>query len=241
MTTENPVRPRAWRLRFTLRLVLVALTLNCIWLAIHTQRARQQQRIVAHIQNTWGSVVYDCDHGLTRKTVEGSPVPKWLLSRLGKDFFHTVIAAHVRGEVQLAEVSKLSSLKDLTIWKEDLTDVDMQHVARLRILQNLMVQSDKHQTLPGDYPDTTQIGDGSLATLAAMPQLEYVYLEGTRFTGRGLAALADSRSLREINIHNCDATVTAADVEPLRQLGRIKKLAVWRWTEGKGDEVVATW
>jgi hypothetical protein len=249
-TRPNPLRtaasnrlfgPRRPRLRFTLRLLLAAVTVTCVWLAIHTQRARQQQQVVQHIQAKWGSVTYDYDHGLAAKTGEGSPVPRWLLSRLGKDFFHSVTAAHVRGEVNLAEVAKLSSLEDLTIWKEDLTDADMEHVTRLCNLLSLVIQSDKHQTLPGDYPDTTHIGDGSLAILATLPRLQKVYLDGYHFTGRGLAALATSRSLREINVRNCDASVTATDVEPLRKNGLIKKLAVRRWTEANGEEVVASW
>jgi hypothetical protein len=239
-SAQAPSRKRL-RLRFTLRLLLAATTILCIWLAIHTQRARQQQRILEHIQATYGSGVYDCDHGPVSKTGEGSPVPRWLLARLGKDFFHSVTSAHVRGQVDLSEVAKLSALKDLTIWKEDLTDADMKHVARLRNLRSLVIQSDKHQSLPGDYPDTTRIGDDSLAILATMPSLEIVYLEGSHFSGRGLAALATSRSLKEIDIRNCDASVWEADVEPLRHSGRIKKLAVRRWTEGQGSQVVAAW
>ena len=236
-----PARPCPRWFRFTLRLLLAAMTVMCIWLALHTHRARQQQQIVKHIQAAWGSVTYDCDHPAAAKSGDVSPVPRWLLNRLGRDFFHTVTAAHVRGEVKMAEVARLSSLNDLTIWKEDLVDADMQHVARLRTLRSLVVQSDKHQTLPGDYPDTTNIGDGSLAILATLPRLEIVHLDGYHFSGRGLASLAASQSLRKINIRNCDASVTAADVEPLRRSGRITKLGVRRWTEGKGEEVVATW
>jgi hypothetical protein len=228
------------RLRFTLRLALVAMTVLCIGLAIWTQRAREQRRIVRHIDERIGSVGYNFERVPPTRTGDAqSPVPKWLLDRLGVDFFHSVTQAHVRGEVDLAEVSRLTSLRELTIWKHDLTDEQFAHVARLRDLQMLIVQSDMHASLPGDYPDTTQIGDASLAVVADLPRLERAYLDGTHFSGRGLARLAQSRSLRNVSVNCCDQSVRAAHAEPFR--GRVEKLLIRTWTPGIGTKTVAEW
>jgi hypothetical protein len=160
---------------------------------------------------------------------------------LGKDFFHSVTSAHVRGEVELSEVARMSALKHLVIWKEDLADSDIEKLTRLADLRNLMVQSDRHRPLPGSFHPATRIGDRSLAILARMPQLELIYLEGDHFTSWGIAELGVSRSLRAVDLRNCDASVTEADIEPLRQAGRINTLSVRRWKDGGPDDVVASW
>lgn len=241
MDPASASRPRPGpRLRFTLRLLLIAVTLLCIGLAIWTHRAREQRRIVQQINKTWGTVTYDYEQIPTPKMPTArSPVPKWLLDRLGIDFFHSVVRAHVRGNVDLAEVSRLNSIRDLTIWKHDLTDDQFAHVARLGNLQSLTVQSDMHASLPGDYPDTTQISDPSLAVVAALPSLERVYLDGTHFTPQGLARLAESRSLTNVSVNCCDEGVVARHADPFR--ARVGKLTIRKWTPGIGQETVAQW
>jgi hypothetical protein len=227
-------------LRFTLRLALVAITLLCIGLAVWTQRAREQRRIVQHIDVAYGSVDYDYEQIPTPKLPTArSPVPQWLLDRLGVDFFHSVVRAHVRGKVDMEQVSRLTSLRELTIWKHDLTDEQFAHVARLRNLQVLIVQSDMHASLPGDYPDTTQIGDASLAVVADLPNLQRVYLDGTRFGPEGLARLAESASLRDVCVNCCDERVRPEHAEPFR--GRANKLKLRTWTEGIGQKTLAEW
>ncbi len=228
--------------QFTLRLLLAVVTLLCIGLAIWTHRAREQTRIVKHIRENYGTVMYDWEPQPTPKinTVR-SPVPAWLLERLGEDFFHRVVWAHVRGDVDLEQVSRLTAIRDLTIWKEDLTDETLRPITRLSNLRTLTIQSDKHQSLPGDYPDTTRIGDPSLALIALMPRLEKVYADGINFSAEGLAALAESRSLHTVWINHCHASVTPADVKPLLQSGRLQRLMVRKWTPGIGEEEVMDW
>ena len=226
-------------LRFTLRLLLAAMAALCIALGWWTQRARRQARIVAGIVKTYGTVTYDFEPQLTPKMYRRrSPLPAWLVERLGEDFFHSVVRAHVRGEVDLAQVSELTAITDLTIWKEDLTDETLLPIARLRGLKRLVIQSDKHQGLPGDYPDTTRITDGSLAGIAALPKLEEVYLDGTHFTAAGISELARSNSLRKVYVRCCDESVTAAASAPFDSAGRVTKLTIRKWTPGKGEEFV---
>jgi hypothetical protein len=228
------------RLRFTLRLALVAMTVLCIGLAVWTHRAREQRRIVEQIEKTWGSVTYDYEQIPTPKVPTAkSSVPKWLLDRLGVDFFHSVVRAHVRGDVDLDQVSRLTSIRELTIWKHDLTDEQFAHVGRMSNLEILIVQSDMHASLPGDYPDTTQIGDPSLAVVASLPMLQAAYLDGSHFTAQGLTWLAHSRSLNTVQVNCCDEHVRQEDAEPFRP--RVGKLTVRKWSPGIGQQTVAQW
>jgi hypothetical protein len=238
--TAPPDPCRRLPLRFTLRLLLVAVTALCMGLAVWTHRAREQRRIVHQIEKTWGSVSYDYESAPPLKSGDAqSPVPKWLLDRAGVDFFHRVVRAHVRGDVDLAQVSRLASIRELTIWKHDLTDQQFGHIARMRNLQELIVQSDRHASLPGDYPDTTRIGDPSLAVVAGLPKLRRVYLDGTRFTPEGLASLAQSRSLENVWVNCCDQSVQAQHADPFR--ARVGKLTLRTWTPEIGQRTVAQW
>jgi hypothetical protein len=152
-----------------------------------------------------------------------------------------VVRAHIRGDVDLKEVARLKSIKGLTIWNEDLSDDQFKHVAKLDRLRDLTVQSGKYGFLPGEYPDTTRIGDRSLASIAKLPNLDTVYIEGTGITRSGLAELSNSESLRIVVIRGCDSSVTADDVEPIRRTGRVIRLQVHKWTPEVGVEVVANW
>jgi hypothetical protein len=229
--------------RFTLRVLLAVVTLLCIGLAVWTHRAREQARIVQHIEQHYGNVMYDWEPQPTPKiNTARSPVPAWLLDRLGEDFFHSVVWAHVRGGVDMEQVSRLTAVRELTIWKEDLTDETLRPIENLRKLRKLTIQSDMHRSL-GDYPDTTQIGDKSLALIAQLPRLEKLYVDGMGFTGEGLRALAQSQSqsLHTVWINHCHTSVTPADVKPLLQSGRLQRLMIRKWTEGVGEEEVIDW
>jgi hypothetical protein len=227
--------------RFTLRVLLAVVTLLCIGLAVWTHRAREQARIVKHIEQKYGNVMYDWEPQPTPKNnTAKSPVPAWLLNRLGEDFFHRVVWAHVRGGVDLEQVSRLTALRELTIWKEDLTDETLRPIANLHKLRKLTIQSDMHQSL-GDYPDTTRVGDPSLSLIAYLPRLETLYVDGMGFTAKGLATLAESQSLHTIWINNCHASVTSADAQPFLRAGRVKRLMIRKWTPGVGDEDVIDW
>jgi hypothetical protein len=234
-------RPRRFWPRFTLRVLLAVMTALCIGLAIWTHRAREQARIVKHIEEHYGTVMYDWEPQPAPKMNDArSPVPAWLLDRLGEDFFHQVVWAHVRGDVDMEQVSRLTAIRELTIWKEDLTDDMFRPIANLRKLRKLTIQSDMHQSL-GDYPDTTHLGDPSLSLIAQMPRLEQLYVDGMGFTAEGLAALAESQSLRSVWINHCHTSVTPADVQPLLQTGRLQRIMVRKWTEGIGEEEVMDW
>ena len=219
--------------RFTLRILLAVVTLLCIGLALWTQRAREQKRVADQIRLSGGRVVYDfeAENTWTRlvstfpfqdlndfhfnfgdDTVvdKESSVPPWLLDLLGEDFFHTVVRANVRDCDELKDIVSLWYLRELTVGR-GVNDKDIEHVSRLRHLKQLWVVSESRMT------------DLSLTSLAAMSSLEIVYIEG-EFTSKGLIALAQSPSLREVRVTGCDKSVDEAVVEIFRNEGRVETL-----------------
>jgi hypothetical protein len=224
-------RPRRFWPRFTLRVVLVLMTLLCVGLAYWTQRARQQKRLADQVRLSGGQAFYDFEAdnlsaqltfafsydqyfeillGGKQSVEKGSDVPRWLLDPLGQDYFHTIVRANVCDCDELQEIEAFPRLQELVIGR-GATDDDIEHVARLRHLKQLCVGADSKLT------------DRSLKALATMPALEIVFLDGT-FSAKGLADLAQSASLRQIRATGCDDSVDLQVVELIRRAGRVKSL-----------------
>src|SRR5687768_11844813 len=90
--TPKP-RRRFWQ--FSLRMLMFAmLVLGVLFglFAIRLERARRQAAAVATIRGLGGEVYYDFEVQPNVKpgTVPQSSVSRWLLARLGPDFFHDV-------------------------------------------------------------------------------------------------------------------------------------------------------
>lgn len=230
---------RRFSLRFTLRTLLLLVTMLCIWLGIHTQRARRQKELVEEIQRNIGSVEYDFEYRAGGKGK--SWAPKWLLDRLGIDFFHGVKQVHTRERKLLPKLAAMPALVELIIWDHELTDTDLAALRGHPRLQSFRVASDLHATLPGDYPDTTLVGDSSLKLIGELPALEEVAIDGYHITDQGLADLAKSRTLRSIFVDQCDASVTPAAAEPFRERKTVEKLWLRKWVEHQGDVNLAKW
>src|SRR5215218_6949703 len=81
--------------RFSLRTLLVALTVLGISLGIWVRRADRQRRAVAAIRSTFSEVFYDLNEApngtFDRAFQRASFVPSWLIGRMGIDYFHPVI------------------------------------------------------------------------------------------------------------------------------------------------------
>ena len=241
-TTGSQTAPLQPRLRFTLRTLLLGVTVFCVWLGIHAHRAREQKKLVEEIQKNIGSVSYDYENWNAPPGQRGeSWVPRWLRERLGVDFFHTIKQVHTRERKLLPRIAQLSSLTELEIWDHELTDEDLEPLRGHSRLKALRVASDLHATLSGDYPDTTLLGDPSLALVGKLPALEEVALDGYHFTGKGLVDLAKSRSLRSIYVDHCDETVQPSAIEPFRDAERVDRLWIRKWVEHQGDVDLAQW
>src|SRR5688572_22036394 len=91
-TAPNP--RRRW-IRFSLRTLLILLTLACLWLGWQAKRARDQRQAIATIRAAAGTVLYTyqfdangvfADYGNKLKPL----APAWLRDALGQDFFISI-------------------------------------------------------------------------------------------------------------------------------------------------------
>ncbi len=221
---------RSYWPRFTLRLLLAVLTVLCIWLGIHTHRAREQKRIVRRIELSSGRVSYDYESPGTFGPFgppgeAASSVPPWLLDRLGVDFFHSVVAAHILDPGDLPDVCRLDTLRRLVVSNAGANDADVLHVARLANLRELTINSGR--SYPSDRP--TRLTDRSLAIVGQMPNIQSVDLYCAGFTAGGIETLAENDMLTSVVLHGCRDDVDAAAALPFRKSGRVRRLELSGW------------
>ncbi len=87
--------------QFRLRTLLVLLTALSVWLGLHVRSVRMQQDVVQAIHDYGGWIRYDFQFPsgqFSHKDFDPkaeSAVPKWLLDRLGLDFFYSVVQVNL--------------------------------------------------------------------------------------------------------------------------------------------------
>ena len=124
-TKQTPKRKR-W-LRYSLRTLLVVITILCIALGYWTYRAKRQRAVVKWVEENGGEVHYDFEldeYGYTIKAAK-PPSPKWMQAFLGNDYLATVV--HVRlenSEVKDVEpLAQLEQLEELILDKTQVRDL----------------------------------------------------------------------------------------------------------------------
>jgi hypothetical protein len=183
-----PASRRRW-FRISVRALLLLVLLIGCWLGWMVRAARIQHEAVEAIQEAGGRIMYDWEweNDFPMKN-EGPRVPKWLVDRLGIDYFGAVVyvefnvfdtyvmvkgkdagfdAARLqsyrrRFDAALAQVGRLRRLEELKLSSSEVTDAGLKHLMGLTALKKLELGS-------------TQVTDAGVQELQrALPNLEIV-------------------------------------------------------------------
>ena len=184
-------------LRFTLRSLLLLITLTALWLGVNVHRANQQRRAVQRITQRGGNVRYDYQfaaNGNPNPNLDSSH-PAWLRRFVGDDFLHNVESVGldflddpVRDE-DLRLLKHLPRVRLLYLGGGKITDDGLAHLQHLRRLELLVLAKN---------PIT---GEG-IPYLARLPRLEWIDLSWTKVDDAHLAGLARLMALRRIDLTN---------------------------------------
>jgi hypothetical protein len=191
-STIRPAR-RKW-LTLSLRSLLLLFTLLAVWVGIVANRAREQRRIVTALSQ-YPSVMIMYDHEWDLSAGGEIPKPRplgpppgspWIRSRLGDEYFVTVIGVFLTGDwdrkteqptsTALELIRDLPCLRVLSLEKSSITDAGLATVANQTDLTYLWL-------------DDTAISDAGLVHLRRMTNLKRLYLRNSQVTDAGIDTL----------------------------------------------------
>ncbi len=195
-----------WRyLRLSLRALIVLVLLIGGGLGWMVHRARVQREAVAAIERAGDKGWYDWEWSDGHPNPSGQPRwPKWLVDRIGVDYFGHVSAVFTRraSDRELAKISNLGQLECLLIGGSSVTDAGLAHLEGMSRLQALNLQH-------------TRITDAGLAHLKKLTSLQDLGLGDTGVSDAGLPHLEGLTHLKTLALE--ETRVTAAGVRKLQK------------------------
>ena len=243
--SDPPKRKRRW-FQFSLRTMMVFVTLLCLGLGLNSIRVRanRQRATVEKLRSIKAVVLYDYEtdelgNALNLTRVQ-KPGPEWLVNFLGVDWFAT--AVHVTAhEIDDGTVEALADLPNLKLLHVVETPPSLFQVVgclnALRVLElernrtpfRPLIDEDwkgfenlhqlRHLTLEGFH-----VKDPALVHLKAATQLEVIKLRHTRISDAALENLEGLKALRHIDL--VGSRVSDACLIHLRALPSLKSLMV---------------
>ena len=154
----NPPTKKRW-LSFSLRTMLVLLTIVCVWLGFKVHRVERQKAAITWVESVGGTVSYDYEldeAGVLFGHYDQSgdwicdatlPRPRWLRELIGVDYLDTVISVTISdsGLVDLSPLTNFTELKWLHL--VDNADFD----AEILKLKEAMPNCEIEQWVTSDY------------------------------------------------------------------------------------------
>lgn len=177
---------RRW-FQFSLRTLLVLLTLSCAWLGVVVNRVNRQRAAVQVVERLGGNPEYG-DAPVDESWAVGK-----LRNWLPRDYFDHVVAIDFNGtqvsDAGLVHLKGLTTLEWLNLSGTQVTDAGLTHVKGLTTLKWLSV---------GD----TRVTDSGLVHLEDLTALKFLDLDGTQVTDTGLVHLKRLRVLEWLRLAN---------------------------------------
>jgi hypothetical protein len=185
---------RPWRrlLRFSVRGLIVLVLVVGAALGWIVRDAHVQRDAVLAILAAGGAVRYEWEFSGGKIILGGKPwAPRWLVDRLGVDYFGHVTAVdanHMSTEASdaaIAQVGRLTRVQYLNIHDSPVSDSGLVHLKGLKNLSVLRLYC-------------TLVSDAGLVHLKGLTNLSFLQLEGTQVTDVGVKEL--SRALPSLRI-----------------------------------------
>jgi internalin A len=241
MTAKPPATPNRRWLRFSLRTLLIVMTVLCIWLAIQVNAARRQKEAVTAILKVGGEMWFDyqsvpppfgeqVDLAIDQHAL--LPGPDWLRSRIGDDYFRNVISIAIKGKIitesDLKQLSKLPQLKKVFVNNTKIVP-DGTSIAQSKATENI----DNPFGNPPS-PSTTNsaarsvagrlIRDDDLVVFENLNRLTDLVLNDAEIKGSGLKSLLNLSQLSSLGLVN--SQVEDAGLERIGKMVNLKSLVL---------------
>lgn len=190
-----------WK-RFSLRTLLVLMTLACVMMGVWTlyiQPFRRQAQAAVSIERSQGM--------MEREAAEGPGWQEWLVVKtVGPEHFVRVTMADLRDcqlvEGTLQDLRYLCFARQLYLDKTEISEELLEQLVRLKPLEKLSIRF-------------TNLSDSGVASLSRMENLRELALSGTRITDASIAELGKMKGLQSLNVRW--SSITPQGAERLRQ------------------------
>jgi hypothetical protein len=202
-------RPKR-RFRYTLRALLVFITLFMLWGGYHSERAHRERAVEKLVTR------HSLGVGYASTTATFAP-PIW----------YQRIVTSIWGERFIAGIS----------FDEDITLADAKIVANLPNLKYVWIQSRTSDRIPSDGPTapTTRLADGVLPTILADRSLTDVRVQGLLLSDADFAAIAGHRTLRIVSLYQTN--VSDDTLTPILSLPRLQAIEIGFFSQVTGKHL----
>jgi Leucine Rich repeat len=218
---KPPKRKRRW-FQFSLRTMMVVVTLLCVWMGITAHRANRQRRAVERLTSHGDGISYDYqtdEHGSFMLPVNAPPPsppgPTWLRRLIGVDYFVTVVGADMyvkgAGDDSIGDLSDLPQLRFLGVHGPGVTGSDLARLSKLPQLRDL-----------GLYDNS--IMDSDWEFVGQLTHLKGLVLGGSNVTDTSLERIAGLDDLEELRMVGCP--ITDIGIQHIKRLRHLKFLDI---------------
>lgn len=225
-----------WRPRFSLRTLLVLMTVVSVGLAWYVERVRVEQRAAEAVLAAGGEVIYDWQ--MRPADADGSfrrdpPGPDFLRAWFGPHWFDSIVKVELNGnqfrrgkdnfKLLSSRLIPLPTLRELRLWMVPLDQGDFELLGRMQQLQMLSIGQVAEMTpenaaglsaarnLQALHLDYAKVFPPTLSELAKLPRLEKLRIICDNY---------DRRTGKHIDLYDLDDESAAAigDFPRLREL-----------------------
>lgn len=183
--------------RFSLRSLLIAISLVAILLGWGVEQTRRRQQAISSVERLGGWVEYADSAILPRTNLVGYLPQKWTDAFFGDGWRRAVSAIHIR-DVRLSD-SELGLLN----YVDEVHFLDLQDTAFSRGALRHITSLNRLQVLSLDRVSIDEKPVCDLSFLHELPNLNQLYLSGAKINGADLAYV---KQLKELQVLTLDYT-----------------------------------
>ena len=230
---------------------MVLVLIFAVFLGWRVNKARQQRRAVAAVQEYGGWVHFDYEFVNGKLTPGQEPwAPQWLRRMLGDEYFREVsyvslvydsqggkrveIANFKPCDKLLEQLATQTGLRQLLMRSTQATDEGLKHVGRMAALEKLYIWDATSITDAGVahlaglknlaiiHIDSSGVTDESLLLLSGLPRIEILALQSSKFSDQGFLRMKGQNTLKALWTGQGNCQVTDAGLAHLREFKKLE-------------------
>lgn len=203
--------------RFSLRVLLVLITVGSIALGVIVNRAERQRKAVAWINEHQGHVIYAHTPVGFPPESEVQPVPQWLIDLLGEHYFFRPVSAtltNLQGNEDLSPLNGLPTVDRVSLEQSSLTGKQLRQLSQVPSIHELNLYD-------------SELTDDALAELNNAKNLRNLSVSCCRLSAKNAKTIFELAPLKKIYCAACEL-----DLSQVGDGSRLNNLEMLYFAEG---------